>query len=67
LIGSFLMDSHRSRILRNEFDFGRIEVVVEAERIRVDDPKNQGFAKFRHTLPIQIPLGTCIERKQCQR
>jgi hypothetical protein len=47
------MDNHRSWVLRYEFYSGAIKVVEVAERIRVDEPKNQGFAR----MPIQIPLG----------
>src|SRR6202050_5490819 len=36
-----------------------VKVVEVAERIRVEKPKNQGFAKkcHRSQMPIQIPLG----------
>jgi hypothetical protein len=45
LIGSVAVDNHRSWVLRYEFYSGAIGVVEVAERIRVDEPKNQGFAK----------------------
>jgi hypothetical protein len=45
LIGSIAMDNHRSWVLRYEFYSGGIKVVEIAERIRVDEPKDQGFAK----------------------
>jgi len=60
LIESFAMDNHRSSVLRYKFYLGIINVVEVAERIRVDEPKNQGFEKKCHKrsqMPIQIPLG----------
>ena len=42
-----------------------INAVEVAERICVDEPKNQGFAKKCHKwsqMPIQIPLGIFVDR-----
>ena len=42
------MDNHRPWVPGYDFYLGIVKVIGVAERIRVDEPKNQGFAKKCH-------------------